>query len=273
MQSQESPNNLRSFYKSRFDLFLTHLNESRELNEEDLHRLRVDIKNIRSLILLLDGFDLDKHVLTELLHCIRHVFKTSGKLRTIHICKGLLQNTNFEIPLEVYQKLEGNNQCFSERIIEALDAFEEDEFNRKTEQLYEYFDLLSPLQIRQKAKDIIDSEMDIVFKTLALSKGDSNLHDVRKYLKIVKTLLQLLVSLDDREEDKKELEIVNQAETLLGNWHDREDLEGKLVELQNSFTNPEHARLFKHLQGHNHQAKYALTEDFRYIMQAYFRES
>lgn len=273
MQSQEGPNKLRSFYKSRFDLFLAHLSESRELNEEDLHRLRVDIKNIRSLILLLDGFDLDEHVLTELLYRIRRIFKTSGKLRTIHVCKGLMQDTNFEIPLEVYEKLESSNERFSKRIRKALDSFEKEEFNSKTERLYEYFDLLSPLQIRQKAKDIIVSEMDVVFKTLALSKGDSNLHDVRKYLKIVKTLLQLLVSLDDREEDKNELEIVNQAETLLGNWHDREDLEGQLAKLKNSFTDPEYTRLFLHLQGHNHQAKNALTEDFRYIMNAYFRES
>src|SRR5574338_929575 len=75
-------NAIAKIYKSNDHHFLKDLKGAKTLDEEKLHKVRVDIKNIRVLIELLKVLGARKFRRKALLELLNPVFRSAGRIRT-----------------------------------------------------------------------------------------------------------------------------------------------------------------------------------------------
>lgn len=259
-------NKLSTFYKKRFDAFLLHLKEAKSLNEDSVHKLRVDIKYIRSLLLLVDALGLDTDIIGKLLKQLRPVFKYSGRLRTIQVCRSLVLQCNVENQEKVIQILEEDQLIISNDFTLVLEKFKLDKFKKRMEKLYQVMEGIPAIELREKADKIILDELDLIYKLWASSRGEENYHDIRKFFKIIKSLLQLLIAVESSEDLEREYNIVNETECTLGNWHDRNVLDEKLAKIQSFAPNSEFKSLVREIKNKNRSEKNILVKEFKQQM-------
>ena len=263
-------NKLSSFYKKRFDAFLTHLSDAKSLNEEKVHKLRVDIKNMRSLLLLVDALNLEAVIVGKLLKQLRPIFKYSGRLRTIQVCKGLVLSHDVKNKEKVADILEENKTKISNDFILALENFKLDKFDKRIQKLYQVLENISFADLREKADKIILDELDLIYKLWASSRGEENYHDIRKFFKIIKSLLQLLMAIETSADLEREYKIVNETETILGDWHDRDVLDSKLSKIQRMAPNTDFKSLVREIKNKNRSEKNLYVKDFKQQMLTHF---
>lgn len=263
-------NKLSSFYQKRIDEFLAHLNDAKSLEEEKIHRLRVDIKNIRSLLLLIEALKLDTVVVEKLLKQLRPVFKYSGRLRTIQVCKALINEGGVDNQEEIVKTLEENKLKISEDLTLSLNKFKLDKFQDRISILYQALESIPMVELRQRADKIIQDELDLIFKLWSSSRGEEYYHDIRKFFKIIKSMLQLLIEVERTEILEQEYKIVNETETILGNWHDREILDKKLSKIQKTAPSSDFKSLVREIKNKNRGEKNNYVKDFKQQMHTSF---
>ncbi|WP_421919039.1 CHAD domain-containing protein [Marinifilum sp.] len=263
-------NKLNTFYKERFDRFLPHLTDAKNLKEENVHKLRIDIKNMRSLLFLLDALNIDTVEIGKLLKQLRPVFKYSGRLRTIQVCKKLVLQYNLNHQDDVADILEENLESVSNEFVLALVEFKPDKFQERIEKLYQELEKISIPSLREKADKIILDELDLIYKLWASSSGEEYYHDIRKFLKIIKYLLQLLLVLESSDEIEREYKIIKETESTLGDWHDRDVLDRKLATIQKYAPNPQFKSLVREIKSKNRSEKNIYAKAIKQQMLANF---
>lgn len=267
---QKDMNNLSSFYKEKFDSFLLYLSKAKEMNEEDIHKLRVNIKNIRSILLLADDLGVEEKLVSKILKQLRPVFKYSGRLRLIQVCKAIVEKDSITGNKKVIKSLEENKPQIGRELNEFVENFKIDKFQKREESLCVALTKINKSEIREKADKIILDELDLIYKLWSSSRGEENYHEIRKFFKIIKSILHLLLSLNSDEKLENELSIVNETETILGNWHDRDVLEQKLAQIQVNAPNAEFKSLVREIKNKNRSEKSILSKKFKQQMLTHF---
>ncbi|WP_372755383.1 CHAD domain-containing protein [Labilibaculum sp.] len=261
MQSKKGNTRLSSFYKERFDSFLTNLNLSKNLNEESIHKLRVDIKNMRSLLLLVEEINLQTKLATKLIKQLRSIFRSTGKLRALQVSKSLLASSNISIPEQISLFLEEEIKNQSKKVSINFSKFNLPKFKKRVAILYSDLEQIEDSELLLKGDRIIHDELEIVNKLFNSSKGEEYHHEIRKLLKVVKTLENLLLVLSEDERRKQALEIVNTTETNLGNWHDHKSLADFLLRLEQKLSDASISRTLRNLNNQNNKAKLELKKE------------
>ena len=263
-------NKINTFYKDRFNSFLVHLSKAKGLKEEDVHKLRVDIKNIRSLLLLVDAFEIEGEAVGKILQQLQSIFKYSGRLRSIQVSKLLVDNCKLKNQKPIVNVLEEQRSKYEDELSKRLGKFKITKFQKKVDILNSALDKVDIKDAREKADRIIRDELDLIYKLWASSRGEEYYHDIRKFFKIIKSILQLLTNLLDDEKLKSELSIVNETETILGNWHDRDVLDKKLSKMQSTSPNAEFKSLVREIKNKNRTEKNNLSKEFKKKMLTHF---
>jgi len=263
-------NKLNSFYKDRFNSFLIHLSKAKGLKKEDVHKLRVDIKNIRSLLLLVDAFEIEGETVGKILKQLQSIFKYSGRLRSIHVSRSLVENYELKGEKPIVTNLEDPRSKYEDELSKRLGKFKILKFQKRVDVLNEALQLVNIDNVREKADRIILDELDLIYKLWASSRGEEYYHDIRKFFKIIKSILHLLTNLIDDEKLKSELSIVNETETILGNWHDRDVLDKKLSKMQSTSPNSEFKSLVREIKNRNRSEKNNLSKEFKKKMLTHF---
>jgi CHAD domain-containing protein len=261
MQSKEENFSISSFYRKRFDSFLINLSVAKQLKEEDIHKLRVDMKYIRGLMLLIEEFNLASNVGTKLLKQIRSIYNSAGKLRACQVTKSLLLKSNVEIPSEISTFLEDELSLMAEKFGNNLSQFDRPKFNQRVIQLYSELDKVNTSELKTQIDSIIHDELEIVNKLFNSSKGEEYHHEIRKLLKLIKSLQQLLLAFREDENSRQALDIVNSTETLLGNWHDYKVLDDFLNKLDKELPQTAIKRVLRNLKNQNNKLRLELKNE------------
>jgi len=270
MQSKEENFSLSSFYRKRFDSFFIYLSVADQAKEEDIHKLRVDMKYIRSLMLLIEEFNLSSNVGTKLLKQLKSIHKCAGKLRACQVIKLLLLKSNFEIPAEISAPLEDELSLKTEKFRNSLSQFDRPKFNKRVAQLYSELDKVNITELKFKVDSIIHDELDIINKLFNSSKGEEYHHEIRKLLKVIKSLQQLLLALKEDKNSRQALDIVNSTETLLGNWHDYKVLSDFLNKLGEGQSQIPIKRILANLKNQNDKLRLEFKNESDKFLRSHF---
>jgi CHAD domain-containing protein len=269
MQAKGNKNGISSFYQNRIDSFLQNLSKAESLDEKAIHKLRVDIKNIRSLLLLLEGLQLFDDNSEKILKQLQKIFKPTGRLRTIQVCHAIVDEHARKDAMEIKNALELKREPISEKIKIVLAKFNTEKFKKRVDELYLILNQLEFSALKTSAANIIESELDVIYKLWASSRGVDHFHDIRKFFKVIKALLQLLLSLEDNKEMSEELKIVTNIEQTLGKWHDRAVFANKLVKIQAQLSS-ELAPQYRSLRNLNKTEMTSLASDFNKQMRTHY---
>ncbi len=255
MESKEGNASLSLFYKERFDSFLRNLSVAEQIKDEDIHKLRVDIKYIRSLLLLIEEFNLDTDVGAKLLKQLKGIFNSAGKLRALQVSKSLLSESSVDKSAEIISVLDDDLNARAENFRTKLSEFDLPKFKQRVLSLYSLLNKLSISELEIKVDSIIHDELEIVNKLFNSSQGEEYHHEIRKLLKVIKALQQLLLALNEDVNRRQALDIVNLTESLLGNWHNYKVLDNFLIKLDNKSSEAPVKRILRNLKNQNAKLK------------------
>lgn len=187
---------------------------------ENIHRLRVAIKNLRSLLVLLDracGGALQKK---DHLKIYAPLFRIAGQVRDIQISLGLLKSNSASY-LAPYKKYMGQNLKLKLRHLQVetqvIDLSRLDKLNAE---LVKKLEDLHPGSLPERTDALIIQVLRRVHALSQKPRDLKTLHDIRILLKTVQENLGILLRIKPspgwRSMDKK-LRPLYEA---LGKWHD-----------------------------------------------------
>lgn len=270
MKSKEENISLSSFYRERFDSFLAHLTMAQNIDEESIHKLRVDIKNMRSLLLLLVEYNYEKNIGTKLLKQLKGIFNSSGKLRVLQIAKSLMIKSSVDIPIDMMDFLELEMKLRAETVKGSLSKFNLSKFNKRVSILCSSLMNVNLSELTVKVDSIIHDELEIVNKLFNSSKGEEFHHEIRKLLKVIKTLQQLLLNFGEDEGRRQALDIVNSTEMFLGDWHDYKGMANFLNKLDKQLLDTNSKRILRNLRNQNNKLKLEMKSEADKYLRSHF---
>lgn len=203
-----SQNQQRSYLEKRCNNIQQHLKHfivSKDL--EELHKLRVEIKKIKSLFFLLSCSTKNKKLLT-----LKQLFKHAGSIRNLQLRLAFLKEnhiTNNQIIQQTQKRLNNQLNKFQElfkdylSFIRTLSKAQSHQFhsikNKQLESLYK----------KQKEK---------VTNHLIASLQQNKLHDYRKQIKHLLFLYRIKDS--NRNQLSRKIVAFDDLQKTIGQWHD-----------------------------------------------------
>lgn len=213
-------------YEKNTNSFWKHLKGVEGLDEDVIHELRVDIKNLRILLLVAKSLlkkDLKKKSHLKLLSSI---FDRAGEVRKNELNLKLARFYRSEGLITFKNHLKTKNHDNEKKFLKSLRHFEQEKFEKRSQELYRALKKIKLNQVGRDINQINKDELNKIKLILSKSATDKNLHVIRKKLKILKNLEAILVNLNFPDEGKPVFKRVQITYKKLGEWHD-----------QNSFVN------------------------------------
>lgn len=191
-------------------------------NSEDLHRMRVSYKKLMALYNFLHS--VNHHNYDKDLKPLRKVFKLSGKLRD-------RTNANifcdkFGIKHSVFGKEEPNEKETLERLENKYES-KKKKFKKLEEQLKGELNKQTLIHFSGYFQKVYKN----VHHTLHAKNVRTNLHSCRKHIKELVYLAKIQKS--STLLSKQKLDILNELQDMIGDWHDINKFRRKLQALKN----------------------------------------
>jgi hypothetical protein len=200
--------------------FLRSLKEAKGLREKHVHRLRLDVKNLRVLLLLQDTLSGKKKTSKKMQSLVTPLFNHAGHMRSAVLNLSLTQGFNGPVVKKFRRELRQRRQLSAQQLREAIDRFSDRKFLRLNSRVADAFRERKNKKIRKDATDYLRSLFAQVRAELFDLSDDETLHEVRKKLKVIKNLGALLTELDDSHPFTDELTRINSTYEKIGQWHD-----------------------------------------------------
>lgn len=260
MNSEKHNENGLPFYFGKLcRLFKKHLKKTKSrFGVEDIHKLRVSVKKLRAFINLLEiasngNFDKSKNLKT-----IDKLFSKAGKLREIQVNILLIKNYHNIIPKDFIKYLEKQEKVKSKRLKKTLENFKKQKFKKECGEIETFIKSLPGNDISAKCEDFISLKINIIRELKDDFTSIENIHEIRKAIRSISSIVDLLIDLNSNEKLKQEQYNLKASQDLIGQWHDRVILltsidkyeakkEGKVEKLRDQI-NSENQDLIKKIQ-------------------------
>jgi len=207
-------------YKEHEKSFLEHLKSAKDPDEEKIHKLRVEVKKLRTLFKFLEVLSKKKFRKEKVMKLISPVFKSAGRIRTAHLNLELIKDyrsvslLGFKIYLKEKEK-QGEKQ-FSEE----LKNFDKEKFKKLNKKILKDFKNTDQKLINKDSEEYINGRFSKINKDLPDLSNDNSFHDVRKKLKDVKTITSLLEDITPKAKSAVSKKNIETIEEKIGKWHD-----------------------------------------------------
>lgn len=205
--------------------FLHDLGKSKDRRKKSIHRVRVDMKNIRNLLSVLSAHcpaDRFEKMWEDLYH-------VAGKLRTKHIEMDLLSAMQHK-GAAIYKKYSLKKaKKHAQRFVHTLKRFPKKEFMVLVESCASGLRSMPPEKFGRILKLQYGHAMREVQRRWKSPQRKQNLHEIRKKLKLVKFILETAEHLPFDLLPVDQMHAITHAEKMLGDWHDRQKLHDSLI--------------------------------------------
>ncbi|MEO6426410.1 MAG: CHAD domain-containing protein [Bacteroidia bacterium] len=212
---------IAKIYKEQVASFLKHLKEAKRLDEEVVHKLRVDIKQLRSLYRFLEILSKNKFHRKKIQKKLSLVFDTAGELRATALNIKLTKKRNskilFGFKLFLGKKAYGQEKEF----LRALKKFDKKGFEKLSKKALYYFNKKDGVLVNKASKEHIGSLFTDIQTEMPNIVNDENFHGIRKKLKDIKTINSLLEGFKVDRVLTSRYKKIKSIEEKIGEWHDR----------------------------------------------------
>ena len=208
------------FYNYHQDGFLKNLSAAKKLRVKDVHKLRVEIKNLRVL------FDFLLQLRDKKLNCaafikfLRPVFKKSGKLRTQQINLTLTRSYRSLLMKRFKEHLLNEEISAGKSLVKEIKNFDKKKFRRLHQ---DNLNTLRRLDLKTINKEW-ESQARGVFvklrKNIFEVDDDESLHRVRKCLKTLRKMRQVLLEIAPATALTEGIKKLDDLYDAVGKWHD-----------------------------------------------------
>ena len=200
--------------------FLHSIDDAKGLRQKKVHRLRVDVKNLRVLLLLQSALSGDDKTARRLRRLVSPLFDSAGDMRSAALNLGLTRKYRSAVLTRFRRQLRQRKLSASKALIAAIDAFDTRRFRKLNRKIVWAFAEKKNKTIRRETADYLRVLFARVRADLFDTHDDETLHEIRKKLKIIRNLGALLTELDADNPFAEDLAQINVTYETLGKWHD-----------------------------------------------------
>ncbi len=234
-----SRNTIARIYKSNERHFTRDLKEARNLDENKVHEVRVDIKNLRVLLELLSVVTGKKRKGGPLLKQLEPVFRKAGRIRSAGLNLKLSQPYRSQLLIKFRQHQRLQQQQARLEFLVILKRFDFEKFRKQNEKALDQFRSLKNKKVQRSAEEYIRVLFARVRADIFDISDDETLHEIRKRLKAIRNVGQLLIKMDPDFSLKGELQKISQTYDKIGQWHDTQELIDALEKYVGDLDSPE----------------------------------
>jgi CHAD domain-containing protein len=215
---------LYHYYQKRIASFLLNIYQAGiTAKEEDIHKARVDLKKIFALFdfFKMIGFDMFKNEKPQ--QIFNAVFNAAGKIREIQMNLLYIENLGENDPaLKLFSRYLKNNSKKKTRLfIQSIINFDERRLTKIRGNIKKNCRDLAIENIIHKCDEFFQMHSAKIKKYRLKSDETENIHKIRKEMKEISSIAGLLNLLKVDECTENLIKALNQAELLIGEWHDR----------------------------------------------------
>jgi len=200
------------------------IKKARTLAEKPVHQLRLDIKSIRALLELMDNISEKKTEGQATRRMLRPLFRKAGKLRTTALNLQLTQPYHSAVLMKFKRYLRKKQSIEGEKLLKSLKNIEPKKLGRLQKRTLSAVKKSDNEKLTIQAVEHLRDLLAGVRGDLFDINVDESLHEIRRQLKRVRNIGQLLEEAGVDHPFKEELKRVGRTYEKIGKWHDTVDL-------------------------------------------------
>ena len=211
---------ISAVYKDQERSFLKHLKGAKSLEEEKIHKLRVDVKRLRSLFKFLEVMDKNKFSRRKAMKLFAPVFKAAGKIRTTTLNLKMTRSYRTKAIAGFKKYLLAREKQEEKDLRKEIKAFNKNKFKKIDKKTFSLFNKAGQNAVEKNSSKFLEDLFVKIRKDMPDISKDENFHDVRKKLKDVKTISKLLEDVAPKKTGADRQKKVEVVEEKIGKWHD-----------------------------------------------------
>ena len=191
------------FYEEQSNSILEHYLKVKEKQKmEDIHLLRVSIKNFRVILAIIEMASSDEFSKKVHSQLVSSLFQSAGKVREVQINLKLMKRINFKKSKKylAYQKIKQTQS--NEHLLFAIRKFKPEKFKKLNKIQLERVKSLSEKTLKEAILKYLNKNLESVKKLIGDKNSKIRLHSIRILLKRIEEVLKIL----SRANYHKELE-------------------------------------------------------------------
>lgn len=200
--------------------FSKQLKRAKSLEEEDLHKLRVEIKNLRVLFAFLQQLQTKNLKLTGLLEFLKPVFKKAGKIRTVQLNLKLSKAYRSASMSRFRDFLQKREKKARVRFVKELKAFDKETFKGLHKKKLNLLEKIEAGITARRSEAYVRRVFVKVRTALFNTNKDEALHEIRKHFKTLKNMGRLFAELKQVSPLHAEIKKTEALYEKIGQWHD-----------------------------------------------------
>jgi CHAD domain-containing protein len=224
MNREEIGEFLYRFYRKRTSSFLANIYKaSITADSKDIHRARLDVKNIFALYGLFEMLDPSAFKENGGYKLFRPLYRQAGKIREIQVNYLLLSNpqpAGVEFP-EFIRWLNGEERLAVKRFLQLVKKFRDNELAATEKRVQKICRSSTIFKMRSKTLAYAKSRAMFVCELQSNEPGEKEIHKIRQHLKAMATVTTLVYSIKPLKQLDVIISELNKTEMMIGDWHDR----------------------------------------------------
>jgi CHAD domain-containing protein len=190
--------------------------------EDNIHRLRLDIKKIRALYKLLESISPGRFDAGIKALCFEGLFSNAGNVRELQVNKARVKAMKF--PSSAKQAYIHSINCEIRELYSSLESsllyFDPSYLNRNDISVMALSETLPTDKFKSEGRKFIKNCCRKIRKLNTKKASDATLHKIRKQLKEMVAAAKLMYSINPDLVGKKFIKEIKEIEETIGIWHD-----------------------------------------------------
>jgi CHAD domain-containing protein len=211
---------ISELYTGHQHSFLKHLRTAQNLSEEKVHQLRVEIKRLRSFFRLLKVLTEKGGKAKKVLKLLDPVFKTAGRVRNATLNRKLLKPLKSRAALEFKRYLQEKEKKNVAELKRKIRKFRLKKISKLGHSTVNAFKAIDRQAVDAKAGKYVRELLRDIHAAIPDISEDKTFHGIRKKLKDVKTVDQLLLEIAPEHVIHRAVHKIRGVDEKIGDWHD-----------------------------------------------------
>lgn len=224
MNREEIGEFLYRFYRKRTSSFLANIYKaSITADSKDIHRARLDVKNIFALYGLFEMLDSAAFKENGGYKLFRPLYRQAGKIREIQVNYLLLSNpqpAGVELPAFILW-LNGEERQAVKRFLQLVKKFRDPELAATEKRVQKICSSSTIFKMRSKTLAYAKSRAMFVCELQSNEPGEKEIHKIRQHLKTMAMITTIVYSIKPLKQLDVIISELNKTEMMIGDWHDR----------------------------------------------------
>ena len=219
---------LAELYLTHEHAFIRHLKKSKKLDRGQVHKLRVEVKNLRVLFEFLDVLLQKKFKGKSTLKLLKPVFKTAGEIRTAQLNQELARPYRRAVTLRFSKYLGEEEKKAGKKFLKQLRDFDAEDLKKHHRENLKQIRKIKSKHPETFSETFVRSMFAKIQTAMFDINKDEVLHEIRKHLKVIKTMAAFMDELKYASSHKNLLEKIKATYEKIGEWHDEVEFVGAL---------------------------------------------